>query len=69
VPPFTAGTQSLDIVTRGSIVLDAASTKLNRVVWRGVAQTDLDYAPTDAQREQVIRDAAHELIKRLPLKK
>jgi len=69
VPPFTAGTQSLDIVTRGSIVLDAFSTKLNRVVWRGVAQTDLDYAPTDAQREQVIRDAAHELIKRLPLKK
>ena len=52
-----------------SVSLMSLSTKANRVVWRGVAQTDLDYAPTDAQREQVIRDAAHELIKRLPLKK
>ena len=69
VPPFTAATQSLEIVTRGSLVLDAFSTKADRVVWRGVAQTDLDYAPTDAKREEIIRDAAHELVKRLPLKK
>lgn len=69
VPPFAASTSSLNIITRGSLVLDAKSTSLDRVVWRGVAQTDLDISPTDAQREAIIRDAAHELVKRLPLKK
>ena len=69
VPPFNGGTQSLDIITRGSIVLDIVSTSLARVVWRGVAQTDLDEAPSDAQREKIINEAARDLIKRIPLKK
>jgi hypothetical protein len=69
VPPFNGGTQSLDIITRGSLVLDIVSTSLGRVVWRGVAQTDLDEAPSDAQRESIINDATRDLIKRIPLKK
>ncbi len=69
VPPFTAGTQSLSVITRGSLVLDALSPKLGRVVWRGVAQTDLDFAPSAAQRETIIREAVRDLVKRLPLKK
>ena len=69
VPPFSGATQSLDIITRGSLVLDAVSTSLGRVVWRGVAQTDLDEVPSDAQREAIIRDATHDLIKRIPFKK
>jgi Domain of unknown function (DUF4136) len=69
VPPFAAATQSLDIVTRGSVVLDAVSTSLGRVVWRGVAQTDVDTEQSDAKRDAIIRDAAHELVKRIPLKK
>jgi hypothetical protein len=69
VPPFNGGTQSLDIITRGSLVLDIVSTSLSRVVWRGVAQTDLDEAPSDAQREKIINEASSDLIKRIPLKK
>jgi hypothetical protein len=69
VPPFAAATQSLSIVTRGSLVLDVTSTSLGRVVWRGVAQSDIDIAETDAERDRIIRDAAGELVKRLPLKK
>jgi hypothetical protein len=69
VPPFAPATQSLEIITRGSIVLDATSTKLGRVVWRGVAQTDVDTAQSDAKRDAIIGEAAHELVKRLPLKK
>jgi hypothetical protein len=52
-----------------SLVLDAASTALARVVWRGVAQTDLEEAPSDTRREAIIRDAVHHLIKRSPFKK
>jgi hypothetical protein len=69
VPPFAAATQSLDIITRGSLVLDAVSTSLDRVVWRGVAQTDVDYARSESERDSIIRDAAHELVKRIPFKK
>jgi len=69
VPPFLASTQSLDIITRGSLVLDAVSTSLGRVVWRGVAQTDVDMQQSDAKRDAIIRDAAHDLVKRIPIKK
>jgi hypothetical protein len=69
VPPFAPATQSLDIITRGSLVLDVVSTPISRVVWRGVAQTDVDTSRSDAERDAIIRDAAHDLVKRLPLKK
>jgi hypothetical protein len=69
VPPFAPATQSLNIVTRGSLVLDCVSTSLGRVVWRGVAQTDIDTEQSDAKRDALIRDTAHELVKRIPLKK
>jgi hypothetical protein len=69
VPPFSGATQSLEIITRGSLVLDAVSTALGRVVWRGVAQTDIDTEQSDAKRDAIIRDAVHDLVKRIPLKK
>jgi hypothetical protein len=69
VPPFAPATQSLNIVTRGSVVLDCVSTALGRVVWRGVAQTDVDVARSETERDAIIRDAARELVKRIPLKK
>jgi hypothetical protein len=69
VPPFSGATQSLEVITRGALVLDAVSTRLGRVVWRGVAQTDIDIAQTDAKRDAIIRDTAHQLVKRIPLKK
>jgi len=57
------------MITRGSIVLDLNATKLDHVVWRGVAQTDIDQAQSDAKRDAIIHDAAHELVKRIPRKK
>jgi len=69
VPPFLTATQSLNMITRGSLVLDVRSTSLGQVVWRGVAQTDVDQAQSDAKRDSIIRDAAHELVKRIPFKK
>lgn len=69
VPPFSGATQSLEIITRGSLVLDAVSTSLGRVVWRGIAQTDVDVAQSDAERDAIIREAVHDLVKRIPLRK
>ncbi len=68
VPPFAPATQSLEIITRGAIVLDVMSPSLDRTVWRGIAETDLDETPDDAKRAEIVNDAVHELVKRIPLK-
>lgn len=69
VPPFAPSTSSLNIIQRGSIVLDAVSTSLARVVWRGVSQTDIDKIKNDAERDRVINESVRDLVKKLPLKK
>jgi hypothetical protein len=66
LPPFAAQTTALEIVTRGSLVLDAMRTAERLVVWRGIAQTEIGYDESDAVRDGRIRDAARELVKRLP---
>jgi hypothetical protein len=68
IPPFAPATQSLNIITRGSIVLDLKSRSLDRIVWRGIAQTDMDVAPSDKERVAIINEAARELVKRIPKK-
>jgi hypothetical protein len=69
VPPFAPATSSLNIIQRGSIVLDAVSTSLARVVWRGVSQTDIDKIKNDAERDRLINESVRDLVKKLPLKK
>jgi Domain of unknown function (DUF4136) len=69
VPPFAPSTSSLNIIQRGSIVLDAVSRSLARVIWRGVAQTDIDKIKNDAERDKIIRDSVRDLVKKLPLNK
>ena len=61
--------ESLNIIQRGSIVLDAVSTSLARVVWRGVSQTDIDKIKNDAERDRIINESVRDLVKKLPPKK
>jgi Domain of unknown function (DUF4136) len=68
VPPFAPEATSYDIVQTGSLVLDAVSSTLGRVVWRGIAQGDLDKIRDDADRDARIRKAVHDLMARLPVK-
>ena len=72
LPAFAPATQALTVVTRGSLVLDAllpGTIGERRVIWRGVAQSTVQDTDSDAVRDERIRDAAAELIKRFPLKK
>jgi hypothetical protein len=54
LPPFAPATQSLNIVTRGSIVLDAMLPAPNpsdrRVIWRGIAQSTVQDGDSAAKR-------------------
>jgi len=72
LPPFTAQTTSLDVATKGSLVVDAllpGEKDKRKVVWRGMAQSTLDESATDATREGRIRQACDGLVEKFPLKK
>lgn len=72
LPPFAPATTSLNIVTKGSLILDAMSPGKvgeRHVVWRGVAQSTVGENDPAPEREARIREAATELVKRFPLKK
>src|SRR5262245_15280109 len=64
LPPFNAQTSAFSIVQTGSLVLDAVSPKLERVVWRGIAQTEIETERTDEQRHKRIREVVRELVKK-----
>jgi len=68
LPPFNAQTSAFSIVQTGSLVLDAVSPTLSRVVWRGIAQTEIETERTDEQRHKRIREVVRELVKKFPRK-
>jgi hypothetical protein len=69
VPPFTAPTTSLKIYPEGSLVLDVAAGSTDRVVWRGVAQSEVKPDASDAERTKRVRDAVKDLLEKFPPKK
>jgi len=67
-----ASTTSLNIVTKGSLVLDAllpGKTDQRRVVWRGIADSTVEDTDSDQVRQNRLQTAAAELVKRFPLTK
>ena len=72
LPPFTPQATSFEVVTKGSLVLDAllpGTVGDRKVIWRGIAQSTLDDTAKDTEREARLKYAADELVKRFPLKK
>jgi hypothetical protein len=72
LPPFGAATTSLNIVTKGSLVLDAllpGTVGNRRVIWRGVAESTVEDTDSDEVRQTRIQRASAELVKRFPLTK
>jgi hypothetical protein len=69
LPPFAPATTSLDIATKGSLILDAllpGEKDRRRVIWRGMAQSTVEDGDADAVREARLKEASAELIKRFP---
>ena len=69
IPPFQGGNQAYEIISTGSIVLDLISTSAKRIVWRGIAQAELEQERTDEQRHARIREAVHTLLLKYPKQK
>jgi hypothetical protein len=66
IPPFSAATQSLKVMNRGSLVLDLSAK--GTVVWRGLAQTDIRPDTDDKKRESVLREGVRDLLRRYPVR-
>ena len=66
LPPFLASTQSMEVMNRGSLVIDLSSG--DNVVWRGVAQSNIKMDADNKKRESLIREAVRDLIRRFPPK-
>jgi hypothetical protein len=68
LPPFAPQTTAFNIIQQGSLVLDAVSPSVGRVVWRGIAQTEIETERTDEQRHKRLREVVRELVRRFPRK-
>jgi ABC-type glycerol-3-phosphate transport system substrate-binding protein len=68
LPPFTAQTTALSVYPMGTLVLDVASPDVDHVVWRAVAQAEIDLEKTEAQRAVRIKNVVHDVLAKLPRK-
>jgi hypothetical protein len=66
LPPFLASTQSLEVMNRGSLVIDLSAGE--QVVWRGIAQSNIKMDADNKKRESLIREGVRDLIRRFPPK-
>jgi len=66
VPPYAPATQSLEIMNHGSLILDMTAKDV--IVWRGVADAKIKRETENPKREELIREAVRDLLKKFPPK-
>jgi hypothetical protein len=64
LPPFPLATQSLEVMNRGSLVLDLSAG--GKVVWRGVAQANFRMDLEERRRRELVAEAVRDLVRRYP---
>ena len=67
LPLFPPATQSFKVLNRGSLVLDfAAKNAKDGIVWRGVAEAQLEPDATSQKRESKLKEAVRDLVRKYP---
>lgn len=64
LPPFAPATQSMELMNKGSLVLDAVAG--DKVVWRGLAEAKIQMDADDKKRETLLREAVRDLVRKFP---
>ena len=64
VPPFSPSTTSLEVIQRGSLVLDASVN--GELVWRGIGEGSIKMDVDYGRRLELLREAVREVVRRLP---
>ena len=68
IPPFDASTSALEVYPQGTLIVDLSSPAAQTMVWRGSAQTEIDFQASDSTREKRIRESVQEMFKKFPPK-
>jgi hypothetical protein len=66
LPTFSGATQSLRVFEQGALILDVRSAKSRELVWRGIAQAELDRERSPAERDKRLREAIGDIVKKFP---
>ena len=66
VPPYAPATQSLEMMNYGSLVLDMIAKDV--IVWRGVANAKIKREGEQPKREELLREAVRDLLRKFPPK-
>ncbi len=69
LPPFAPATTSFKAVQAGSLILDLVAPTKDAVVWRGIAETEVDPSKTDDERKVRLREGVRMLLQKYPPKK
>jgi hypothetical protein len=68
LPDFAMTTTSFKVFEQGTIVLDLMDAARKEIVWRGIAETEIQRQRTLAEREVRIRSGVADLLKKFPPK-
>jgi hypothetical protein len=69
LPDFAMSTSALKIVVQGSLIVDLVAVKQKMIVWRGLAEAELDKPPRPpAERVTVMNDIAKRMLDKFPPK-
>jgi hypothetical protein len=68
LPDFEMTTTSFKIFEQGTLVLDLIDGPKRQIVWRGIAEAEVNRQRTPAERDKRIREAVGELLKKYPPK-
>jgi hypothetical protein len=68
LPDFAMTTTSFKVFEQGTVVLDLMDATRKEIVWRGVAEAEINREKSPAERDKRIRDGIAELLKKFPPK-
>jgi len=68
VPDFEMTTSSLKIFEQGTLILDISDGPKRQIAWRGIASAEVNRQNSAAKRDQRLREAVGELLKKFPPK-
>jgi hypothetical protein len=69
LPPLAPSTTPLMTYPMGSLILDISSRTLGSVVWRSVAEAEIDRMQSDPERQKRLTNAVRDMLKKFPPKK
>ena len=68
LPPFTAQTQAFHMYPLGTLVIDVGAPDADHVVWRAVAQAEVELKKTDEARAETLKRIMKDVFAKLPKK-